>query len=120
MFILLEIFTSTFQLNDSIESAVPDAKNGMSEVTRAQIAGFFLEMVVNLVRLVSEQREMAGVSSERTLGPSGVLEFHLGEIFYIPSNSEILKFLSLHFRNVCRRKDFSPEVVTFPELQPQV
>lgn len=78
----------------------------MSEVTEAQIAGFFLEMVVNLVRLVSEQRDAGGLI-RRDFRSSGVW-VSLGN-FYIPSNSEILKFLSLHFRNVCRRKGTSAQ-----------
>lgn len=76
----------------------------MSEVTEAKIAGFFLEMVVNLVWLISEQRDAGGLI-RRDFRSSGVW-VSLGK-FYTPSNSEILKSLSLGFRNFCRRKGTS-------------
>ena len=40
--------------------------------------------------------------------------------FYIPSNSEILWFLSLCSKNFCRRKNISSRTATLPELQPQI
>ena len=76
----------------------------MSEVTEAKIAGFFLEMVVNLVWLISEQGDVGGLI-RRDFRSSGVW-VSLGK-FYTPSNSEILKFLSLCSRNFCRRKGTS-------------
>lgn len=89
----------------------------MSEVTEAQIAGFFLEMVVNLVRLVSEQRDAGGLI-RRDFRSSGVW-VSLGK-FYIPSNSEILKFESAFQKCLQEKRNFSPRVVAFPELQPQI
>ena len=78
----------------------------MSEGTEAKIAGFFLEMVVNFVWLISKQRDVGGLI-RRDFRSSGVW-VSLGK-FYIPSNSEILKFLSLHFRNFCRKKGTSAQ-----------
>lgn len=43
----------------------------MSEVTEAKIAGFFLEMIVNLVWLISKQRDVGGLI-RRDFRSSGV------------------------------------------------